>query len=65
MSEYYRKLGVNIYTLDRLIIGLHKQEKPVLGPRKEAEVWIEDALAKRVVAKAGKALEKKIERGEI
>jgi len=62
MAEGKEKISVTPATIYRIVDHLNLPRKPSESLRVKADVLIEDAIAKRVIAKAGKVLEEKIER---
>lgn len=63
MVENKEASPVSPAVIYRIIDALNWPTRKARNPRTEANILIEDALAKRTVAKAGKALEEKIGKG--
>ena len=65
MVENGEKIAVTSATLYRIIDHLNYPGQRNISLRTKADVLIEDAIARRAIAKAGKALGQSIEKGEI
>lgn len=65
MVENEEKISVTSATLYRIIDHLNYPGQRTINLRTKADVLIEDAIARRAIAKAGKALEQRMENSEI